>query len=456
MHALGSIKRYYYLSPQATILIITQSNEAKNFSMHIQLLLSGDEIINGDTIDTNSAWIAQALQPYSLHIQKRMTVGDNLDYLVDAIRAQSAQADVLIINGGLGPTQDDLTAVALGQAINSPLITNTDAEKQVVDWCQRRGFEANQANLKQAIMPAACTPIKNLSGSAPGIYCRYNDCDIYCTPGVPSELKSQFTTEIIPRLTPDTQGALLIRKYQLFGIGESRLQQLISDLKQPLPSTVSVGFRADIPTLELKLITQRATMDDIDIAETIILPLIEDHIVAQGDQTQAKQLITKLSGAGLKMASAESCTGGLIASTICAEPGASSAFEGAYITYSNAMKTALLNVDAELIETQGAVSEAVARAMLMGVFATSAADIGVSVTGIAGPDGGSEDKPTGTVWLAWGDRDIQHSVCLLIPAPRLLFQRIVSCIALDLISRHIHRTNHQPTYLARYTVQNSN
>ncbi|WDE06604.1 CinA family nicotinamide mononucleotide deamidase-related protein [Thalassomonas viridans] len=419
----------------------------------VQLLLTGNELLNGDIVDTNSAMIARELAETGIEIKRKVTVSDDLSLLVSEIRQMSSMADVLIINGGLGPTSDDFTAQALAQAMDLPQVQHEQAYEHLLAWCKQRGTELTPANLKQALLPRGCDIIANRIGSAVGFKVNFQRCDIYCTPGVPAELKVMLKEQILPALAEKSTGKhkTRITKFQVFGLGESKLQQLIHDQFPDWPDSVELGFRAGDPLLELKLTTRTPAGEaEKPRCQARLSALLGQHIVAEIDGTPkslAEHVLTRLIRKGQKLATAESCTGGLIASLLTQIPGSSQAFEAGFVTYSNKMKTRMLGVDPQILASKGAVSRETVLAMAKGALEKSTADYAVAVSGVAGPGGGSKEKPVGTVWLAWGTAKNLQSHCLLIPGSRLAFQRYVAAIALDLIRRSLNETEEIANYL---------
>jgi nicotinamide-nucleotide amidase len=419
----------------------------------VQLLLTGNELMTGDIVDSNSAMMAQVLKDIGLSINRKVTVADDLGLLVDEITYMANTSDILIINGGLGPTIDDLTAQALALSIGDELSQHPEALAHLIHWCQQRGAELNSPNLKQAILPKGCQIIANKNGSAVGFSVRYKGCDIYCTPGVPRELKVMLKEQIIPIISAGLPKNLItdITRLQVFGIGESSLQKIINEQLPNWPEEIELGFRAGMPLLEVKLTikTKQGLVLKSPWKEKLI-NVLGDHVIAeiQGKpKAIAEHLINQLQQHNLKVTTAESCTGGLIASKLTEVSGSSTVFEAGFVTYSNEMKTAMLDVPKNIFEQEGAVSEAVVIAMARGSLTKSNADLTIAVSGIAGPNGGSDDKPVGTVWFAWGSMDNIQTQCLLLPYNRLQFQQFVAAIGLDLLLRYQKKSTSTPNYI---------
>ena len=421
----------------------------------IQLLLTGNEIMAGHTVDSNSAMIAEQLAGIGQQLYRKVTIGDDMDLLCAEINNLSNASDILIINGGLGPTVDDLTAQALSIATEQPLTENLEAIEHLENWCQHRQLNLNEANRKQAILPAQVEIIANPTGSAVGFSCEHNDCLIICTPGVPSELRGMMEQSILAIIQKKAPNHIAVDtlRLQAFGVGESTLQQLVNDHCKDWPSAVELGFRAGLPQLEIKLsiVDQQAKQQQKRCLETLY-NLIGDCIIGTDDSTLASAVLNLLQDKRAKITTAESCTGGLIASQLTSNAGASAMFEAGFVTYSNTMKSKMLSVDDQLIIDHGAVSAPVVQAMLAGACLHSGAEYGIAVSGIAGPDGGTTTKPVGTVWIAWGHKDNIKTQQLCIPGSRKWFQTMVAAIGLDLLRRELLSIDTAPNYISRYRM----
>ncbi len=416
--------------------------------MNIQLLLTGNELMRGDTVDSNSAMIAQHLDRLGLNISRKITIGDDLNLLVSQLRELAATGDLLLVNGGLGPTIDDLTARAVAELVGAPLTEHPQAMEHLTAWCAGRGVALNASNLKQAQLPAGASIIPNPRGSAVGFTVRHDQCDIFCTPGVPVELRGMLKQSVIPAIARhlDPGQTRLIQRFHTFGIGESGLQQWIADELPDWPPEVDLGFRAGAPTLEVKVLSPQRKAEEHSLYVERLRELIGDYIVAQNEGNLPGSLIRVLGEKGMKLTTAESCTGGLIASMLTGQAGASEVFEAGFVTYANDMKERMLGVSGEDLASQGAVSETVVRQMAMGALTVSGADCAVAVSGIAGPSGGTAEKPVGTVWLAWGSAGDMRSVCLHYPYGRKMFQTMVAGAALDLVRRFLCGIEATPRY----------
>ncbi|MFT7289399.1 MAG: nicotinamide-nucleotide amidase [Halieaceae bacterium] len=424
-------------------------------TVRVQLLLTGDELMSGDTVDSNSAMIAQHLAKQGLAPSRRVTLGDDRRRLIAELETICASADVLLINGGLGPTVDDLTAQVVAEAAGIALVEHPQALTQLRDWCEQRGLQVNAANRKQAILPQGCELIDNPVGSAPGFSAEVQGCLVICTPGVPGELRAMLPalSSLLAARFPVSQQRLVLR-LQTFGIGESTAQQLVDDHHPDWPASVALSFRAGAPQLEIKLsVENEAALPERAACREKLEALFGDHIIGEGDIRLAGRVIELAREQGRQISCAESCTGGSIAAMITQIAGASEVFPGGIVSYSNALKKRLLGVRESTLEQHGAVSEETVREMLLGVLQATDADLAVAVSGIAGPGGGSADKPTGTAWLAWGDANSIETVCLCWPVERMLFQTMVSAAGLDMLRRRLAGIPGEPHYFERRRVR---
>ncbi|EAW31442.1 competence/damage-inducible protein CinA [marine gamma proteobacterium HTCC2143] len=417
--------------------------------MKIQLLLTGNELMSGHTIDSNSAMIAEFLSGKGYSIHRKVTVGDEPLELLADMKRLCESGDILIMNGGLGPTLDDLTAQLLSDLTGKPLVENPIARRHLEDWCERRKSPLNNSNLKQAFLPEGVEIIPNPTGSAVGFTMVYEDCLIICTPGVPSELRTMMEQTIVDTICkrhPNDQQIDTIR-LQTFGLGESTLQEMVNHDYGEWPEQVELSFRAGIPLLEVKLIIH-------DLSHKVIQQrcyqrlheLIGDFIIGEESTTLAESVVKLLQNRQTTITTAESCTGGLIASAITEIAGASAVFEAGFVTYSNRMKQQLVGVSELTLKMYGAVSEEVVIAMTKGALERSGADYGIAVSGVAGPGGGSAEKPVGTVWMAWGHKDNLRTRRMTLTTDRKRFQQMVTAITLDLIRRELLSLEPQPTY----------
>lgn len=423
----------------------------------VQLLLTGSEIMSGDTVDSNSALIARRLSELGVGVFRKVTVGDDPELLTTELAAMTRAADIVIVNGGLGPTVDDLTAEILAAVAGVPLAEHPQAVAHLERWCAGRNLALNAANLKQALLPEGCAIVDNPIGSAVGFEMTVNDCLVICTPGVPGELAAMLdliVQQMAERMARPVERE--ITRLQTFGLGESTAQQIISDAIDDWPEEVELGFRAGAPQMEIKLtIDSHAARAARDRCRQQLDALFGDHIIGEGDTLLAARVLDLLRDRGATLATAESCTGGLIASMLTRIAGSSDAFHAGFVTYHNDIKRDVLGVEQAALDEHGAVSEEVVVQMARGAMERAGAQYAIAVSGVAGPGGGSPDKPVGTVWLAWGDRDNIRTRCLCWPVERTLFQTMIAAGALDAVRRMLLGIEREPRYFAQRSANQS-
>ncbi len=419
--------------------------------LKVQLLLTGNEIMSGDTVDSNSALIARRLAELAISVHRKVTVGDDRELLSRELATMADNADLVIVNGGLGPTIDDLTAEVLAGVTGVGIAEHPAAVAHLEQWCGRRRLPLNAANMKQAMLPAGATVIDNPIGSAVGFELKVGNCRVICTPGVPGELAAMLDiiiADLARQLERPAQRSIL--RLQTFGLGESSAQQMISDAIPDWPPEVELGFRAGAPQMEIKLsVNSSDALPARQRCREQLEALFGDHIIGEGDCLLAERVLQLLRERGATITTAESCTGSLIASMLTRIPGSSDSFHAGFVTYANDIKQAVLGVDPAVLASEGAVSEPVVRQMALGALQRAGADYAIAVSGIAGPDGGSTDKPVGTVWLAWGTRDALHTCCLHWPVERTLFQTMIAAAGLDMIRRVLLGLDSEPRYFSQ-------
>jgi nicotinamide-nucleotide amidase len=379
------------------------------------LLSIGDELTLGQTVDTNAAWLAGRLSSLGIACGEHRTVPDDLDLIAETIEQCAARAEVLIITGGLGPTDDDLTRPALAKAMGVDLVEDPASVEHIASYFQSRGRVMPERNRIQATHPETSTMLENTCGTAPGIRASLGPCEIFVTPGVPREMRAMFDRDIEPAIVAKagTARTILTTKLNSFGTGESDIAELLGDLmardRNPVVgTTVANGLVSVRVRCEHDLADEAKTLleETCKAVETRVGPLAFGYDVATLQETVIDLLVEQ----GKTVATAESCTGGLIAGMLTDVPGSSAAVLGGWVTYANAMKHAELGVPTETIEQHGAVSQPVIEAMARGALVQSGADFALATSGVAGPGGGSEDKPVGTVWIGLACREGEEAV----------------------------------------------
>lgn len=383
----------------------------------------GDELVLGQTVDTNSAWLSAALAGHGVMTRAHVTVADDRPAIAAAIREACDRAELVIISGGLGPTDDDLTRAALADAMGVELVVHEPSVEQIRGFFARRGRDMPERNKVQALHPAGTQVIANRWGTAPAITGTLGRATFFVVPGVPREMSNLFQHEIVPRLSAFArEGVILATKVNTFGVGESDIAQMLGDLMQrdrnPLVGTtvsqgiVAARIRSQFPDAQTARRQLEATAAQVEAA-------LGPIVFGRDDATLADALLPLLRQRRQSLATAESCTGGLLGAMITDIAGSSDVYRGGWVTYHNDLKERELGVAAELLAAHGAVSEPVVRAMADGARRRAAADHAIAISGVAGPGGGAADKPVGTVWVGlasteatqavllnlWGDRD---------------------------------------------------
>jgi nicotinamide-nucleotide amidase len=371
----------------------------------IEILTIGDELISGRTADINAAMIARALHAAGCIVRRVTTVGDAPEDIRLALLTCMQGIRFVIVTGGLGPTEDDRTAVAAADAFNDTLTLHPHALALLRAELSRRGLELNAPRQKQAMLPSTCTPIANPVGTACGFVMRYADRHYLFLPGVPAEacaMMEQFVTGYVNEQA-GLRNAMLSVTLRVFGMRESVIQEAL-DAGPVLPMDVALGFYPHFPEVALRLTgcgpDEALVRDHLEQARVVIEECIGSCIYAEGEVSLPACVGSLLRERGSSVAVAESCTGGLLSHLITGVAGSSGWFERGIVAYSNTAKTQLAGVEKGLIEEHGAVSTAVAQALAQGIRTRAASTYGIGITGIAGPDGGTPEKPVGTVCFA--------------------------------------------------------
>lgn len=372
------------------------------------IITIGDELLIGQVIDTNSAWIAQELNKAGILINRRTAVGDVWDDIWAALDEESKHADIILITGGLGPTSDDITKPLLCKYFNGKLIVNEDA-LQNVKYLFEKVFKKPMidVNLKQAEVPDVCTVIQNKYGTAPSMWFNKEGKIFISMPGVPYEMKGIMADDVIPKLIQQfTLPAIIHKTLLTAGVGESFLAEQIKDFEASLSPEIKLAYLPTHGMVRLRLTSsgfnRESTEKQINSYFTTLQSLVKEYIVTNEDEPMAKVVAKLLLKQKKTVATAESCTGGYIAHLITAIPGSSSFYKGSVVSYDNEVKENILNVLSSTLENFGAVSEETVKEMLAGVLNKIRTDYAIAVSGIMGPDGGTTDKPVGTVWIAAG------------------------------------------------------
>jgi nicotinamide-nucleotide amidase len=373
--------------------------------MQAEIITIGDEILIGQVVDTNSAWMAQQLNLAGIEVHQITSVHDDREHILNALNEAEQRADVILITGGLGPTKDDITKNVLCEYFDTSLVFHQPTFDTIQKmWFNKKGIPVNDLNQRQAMVPESCRVIPNQTGTAPGMWFEKNDKIFVSMPGVPFEMTAMMDSEILPRLKATGKTIHILHKTILTqGIGESMLAERLSAWENSLPSTVKMAYLPSPMGLRLRLSISgndnEKMQSELDTALNGLLPLISDCRYGFDDETLAQSAGKLLLQRSCTLSVAESCTGGNISHLITLTPGSSKWFTGGVTAYANSVKTAVLKVNSDTLEKYGAVSSQTAVEMAEGVRKLLNTDYSVATTGIAGPDGGSAEKPVGTIWI---------------------------------------------------------
>lgn len=409
---------------------------------NVSILLIGNELLDGRLNDTNSHYLSKELAINNFNVIAKYTVADKEEEILESLNYLSNKSDVILISGGLGPTSDDLTREVLAKFLNVELVQSKIALSDLKKYYKIRNRELNQSNLKQTFIPSNSTLVRNLNGTASLFrsFSKEKNVHIACFPGVPSELKAAFSENILPWMNKNFKKEQLhLKTYRFFGIPESSLHEQIENLN--FSKQVQISYRASFP--EIQLVLKSYNQEILEDTNNILLKNVSNKNLFSIDSSISLPLVLHnlLLDKNFKIALAESCTGGLISSLLVSNAGSSNYFSGGVVSYSNESKENLIDVSSDTLKNFGAVSAECASEMAKGVRRKFKSNISISITGIAGPDGGSEDKPVGTFYIGLAD---EHSViskkCFFFDK-RNRFQTYAAYTALNFLRNHIQQNN---------------
>lgn len=412
--------------------------------MKAEILATGDEIRSGALIDSNSAYISERLEESGIEVVRHTSVGDDLPMLVSTLREIGQRADVAFVTGGLGPTTDDRCAEAAAKAAGIELALNLEALENVERFFKTFKRPMTESNRKQALLPVGCKILHNPVGTAPGFFLKIGMCHFFFLPGVPYEMKRMFAGQAIQAVKAFQGDAIKhsrVKTISTFGLPESLAGEKVADVEAAFPG-IKLGLRANFPQIHIKLYGRDTdlTMLDQRIAEAgqwVLERLGKNVISENGEKMEAvvgRLLIERSASIGL----AESCTGGLLSNWLTNVAGSSAYFRFSAVTYSNQAKIDALGVKSDTLKRHGAVHEITAKEMAVGVQRVAGATYGLSTTGIAGPDGGTEDKPVGTVCVGYAGPDRSFGRRLYFPFGRRLMNKKIFCMAaMDILRKEL-------------------
>jgi nicotinamide-nucleotide amidase len=407
------------------------------------ILTIGNEIINAVISDTNREAIARELRAIGIGVRGMSSVGDDPDGIADALRLAMERAPITIASGGLGPTEDDKTAESVARLLGVPLESDPEQLARIEERFRTWGRPMSPSNAKQALFPKGSTPIPNDYGTAPGFLIEQDGRIALFFPGVPRELVRMLRERGLPAIAAkfgDATHVFRSRTLNVYGLAESRLGEILSDVSRDEPD-FHLAFLPRFPIIRLRLDAMAATADEaegkLDQKHGAIRDLIEENIISDDGRQMEHVVLGLLEERGRTLALAESITGGLIGEMITRVPGSSRTFMGSVVAYSNSMKTELLGVSPDILRDHGAVSHQCAEEMAIGARKAGSADVGLSVTGIAGPDGGTPDKPVGTFFVGLAGPNAVLTRGFLLPGQREWVRTLAAMQTLDTLRRHL-------------------
>ncbi|MCF8110956.1 MAG: competence/damage-inducible protein A [Desulfobacteraceae bacterium] len=413
--------------------------------MIAEIISTGDEVLTGTVVDSNAAWIAGRLYETGVPVGRHLCVGDDLERLTEVLCETSERADIAIVTGGLGPTVDDITAKAAARAAGVELKQNPTARAYIEEFFKRFARQISDSDAKQAVLPETARPVLNTVGTAPGFNLRIGACSFYFLPGVPFEMRKMMEDHIIPSLSRESAagGRYFYRekRISLFGLPEAHVNERLVDLTGRMDN-VKLGMLAEFPVIHVKLSAYGRDADAMDAAVKAAAGQVKERVgefmFSESGRSMEEVAGDLLTRRAATLAVAESCTGGLIGHRITNVAGSSQYFAGSIVTYANKAKINLLGVSPDTLERYGAVSEQTAREMAEGAARAAGTDYGLAVSGIAGPGGGTDEKPVGTVCIGFCGPGESFARCYSFGfRNRLANKRIFAEAALDMLRRKL-------------------
>ncbi len=410
--------------------------------MTAHIITIGDEILIGQIVDTNSAWMGQQLNMQGIQVGKIVTVSDTRKDITDAVDAAFSEADIILLTGGLGPTKDDITKKALADYFGVEMLFSESTYNRIQRLFQKFGKSMTESHHEQAYMPANADLLMNKMGTAPGMWFEHQGKVLVSMPGVPYEMKYLMEAEVLPKLKNQFPGKPIAHRTILtVGEGESRIADQIDPFLEALPKNIKMAYLPGTGQVRLRM---TGTGDDENELNTLLdqkveelKPLISEFIFGfekeKLEEVVGRMLIEK----GKTLATAESCTGGFLAHKITSIPGSSAYFIGSVIAYSNEVKMNQLQVKSSTLKKHGAVSEETVKEMVQGALDLLKTDIAIAISGIAGPDGGTPEKPVGTIWIAIGDKNNTKTYQLNLWKDRMKNIEYTTTVALNMIRKFL-------------------
>lgn len=407
------------------------------------IITIGDELLIGQVVDTNSAWIAQELNKTGISVKHRVAVGDNKEDIIRALNEEQQLADIILITGGLGPTADDITKPLLCEYFGGKMILHEPTLDFIIELFEKKFRRPmTDRNRKQAEVPDTCTVLMNERGTAPGMMFKKGEKTFVAMPGVPHEMKWLMQTHVLPYIAENYHSGFVEHKTLITaGIGESSLADKIQDIEEKIPVHIKLAYLPNFGMVRLRLTgygkDRNVLLEDLQLQFDLLKDSVAEFLVTEEDLALEAVVGKLLKEGNQTVSTAESCTGGLIAHLISSVPGASAYFKGSIVSYSNEVKTNLLGVSAEILNNSGAVSEETVIQMATEVRKKLNTDYSVAVSGIMGPDGGTVDKPVGTVWIAVASKNKVQTNVFNLPFDRQRNMQQTAINALNFLRKQI-------------------
>jgi nicotinamide-nucleotide amidase len=410
--------------------------------MNAAIITIGDELLIGQTTDTNSAWMGAELSNAGFDVMRITSVHDRRNDILNILKESEGKYDVVLITGGLGPTSDDITKHTLCDYFNTRLVTDHSVLRMIEEMMERRKMPMNENNRRQAEVPESSRIIKNAVGTAPGMWFERNNSIFISMPGVPHEMKHIMAEHILPELKKNfTSQVIIHRNIMTYGYMEAKLAERLAGFESALPVNIKLAYLPSAGIIKLRLTgtgrKQEELAKEIDLHAEKLYNIIPELIYGENEETLEMAAGKLLKAAKMTVSTAESCTGGDVAHLLTSVPGSSAYFKGSVVAYANSVKVDILGVKMSILEKYGAVSENVVREMASGARKLFSTDYAVATSGIAGPDGGSEEKPVGTVWIAVASEKGIISEKFVFGTHRVTNIRRFSYSALNLLRKQI-------------------
>jgi nicotinamide-nucleotide amidase len=404
--------------------------------MKAAILTVGDEILIGQIVDTNSAWIGTQLNDIGIRVNRTISLADDYTEITEGIRQAINDHDIVFMTGGLGPTKDDITKKAIADYLGVEMYFDQGTFDRIHSIFERMGRTMSPHHHDQCLMPESVHLLRNSMGTAPGMRFEIGDKLLFSMPGVPYEMKTIMTDEIIPYL--DRQGYTQdIHHHTILTscTGETQIENMISDLVDALPDGIKIAYLPGIAAVRVRVSGYGVPQSDVEHHARMITARLGDIVYGEGQSSLPLEILKLATSKRCTVATAESCTGGLIAHKLVSPSGASAYFKGGIVAYSNDIKTQALSVSQSTLDQHGTVSEQTVIEMAKGCLKALESDIAISISGIAGPDGGTEEKPVGTIWICVAREDKQVTKLLKAGKDRLKNMEIASIYAMDMLRR---------------------